>query len=232
MKNLFILLAFSVLIFSSCDKESPIDKPIVDIEPKIELLKDNVTLQDLQVGQKSYFITYESTCENMESEFKYTGDTLIWSVELHDGKKVFVEDYSDFSPWKINYPEFEPIVYTVEEIDNGLLLVERWNSNLFFFYGNDTMRLKYPKEVNLTQSHCMISTPDSIFTGDQIGWIDEFKIGDMAVKEKLVVSCVPLFNVDAYLIYSDNHLYASHIVSTSEFNGDINQTIRGFELLK
>ncbi|MGB3466869.1 MAG: hypothetical protein WBA74_16430, partial [Cyclobacteriaceae bacterium] len=108
------------------------------------------------------------------------------------------------------------------ELKDGYSLIkDRFSSQLFFFYGNDTLFLANEVKSTLQQAACQLAfeTGDQ-FTGEEIGDVAEFRVGQILVKDKEAVSCVPMFfEMDAYLFYNSNHLTMSHTVSDIETSG-------------
>jgi len=98
-----------------------------------------------------------------------------------------------------------------------LLLPDRFNSNFFWFYGNDTLHLQPAQTVGLVQNECGLVLEDEPFIGNDIGTLSSFKVDEVELKNKIAVSCVPgFFEVDAYLIYHDKSLQASHVIQSGE----------------
>ncbi len=208
MKKL-LLLCCCFAILAACNDDDSI------IEPS----KNPVQLDKLEVGQKSYFLNYLSNCDSLNTNFHLTGDTLVLEVVEENGALKFKESFTEHSPKTINNPT-SPVFYSVEAFDNFVLIPQRFESNLFFFYGNDTIHINNLNQEAMIQNECRIDFNGSTFIGNEIGLIDEFKIGDFKQKNKTVVSCVPMmWNLDAYLIYDKNALYMSH--SVNQFDNSI-----------
>lgn len=225
MKTRFFLLICVVILLAACDKD-----PIVDPEPVPE---NAIDLSDLKAGQKSYFIKYTSTCDSLEEKFQYTRDTLVVEVVDQNGELFLKESYTENSPIYLDtlIPN-DPVFYPVRGIENNVLIPERAYSSLFYFYGNDTIRLNRQHDVNLIQQGCKLMINSNPFIGDEIGEVQDFRFGSIEVENKTAVSCVPLVDVDAYLIYNDEQLFLSHTVTIIEFNGFIQEFIAGWELLE
>ena len=113
------------------------------------------------------------------------------------------------------------ILFPIESKNGVVLIPDRSESRLFNFYGSDSIHLNATNRIPLHQHGCWIHRGDTIFTGDIIGQIDEFALGDVALTDKTAVSCVPLPDVDAYLIYDAHHLVLSHCILTWTFNGNV-----------
>ena len=223
-----IFLALTIL--SSCSKDRVINPPKDDV-PDVERFEGFVDFTDPLPGQKSRYIKYESVCDDMNSEFRFTGDTIVFEVAELNGQVIFREFYTAGSPAQISYPDQEPIEYTFDKNGNDLLIPDRFQSHLFFFYGNDTIRLNPVEQVELAQNGCMLDLGSSTFIGDEIGFVKDFAIGPIEIKDKIAVSCVPILDLDAYLIYNRHHLYMSHTVVSSSFGGETWMQIQGFKLL-
>jgi len=174
--------------------------------------RDYIDLRDLKIGQYSYFVRYESNCDNLSGDFQFTNDTLLVEVIEENGEMKFRERFTENSPMYQN-GQTDPIIHKVEHYDDFMLITERFNSPLFFFYGNDTIHLRNLEREDMVQNNCRIDFNGSTFVGNEIGFIDKFEIGDFEFKNKTVVSCVPmLIDLDAYLIYDNRELVMSHTV--------------------
>ncbi len=193
-----LLLAALVTLMASCKPES--------VQPMV----NDVDLLDPKPGQKTYFLQYNSECDNYASKFALTGDTLVWEIFESAGALFARETFTPGSP---SFPASE-VTYPLESIGDNLILKERWNSQLFFFYGNDTLRLQNNTNLSLTQDGCRINLSDTLFLGNEVAKLTRFEAGPYTLKDKMAASCVPMImNIDAYLIYESSHLYASHTVN-------------------
>lgn len=200
MRALLLITCLSIFIMACND------------DTLIEIPKNSVDLSDLKVGQKSQFLTYKSTCNNLQGDFQLTGDTLIVEIIEEDNFLKFKEYYTPYSPMYIN-GSTNPIIHKVETYDDFILIPERFSSRLFFFYGNDTIRINNSNRENMVQNNCRIDFNGSTFIGNEIGFIDKFEIGGIVQTAKTVVSCVPMvLYLDAYLIYDNSQLCMSHAV--------------------
>ncbi|MEJ2004517.1 MAG: hypothetical protein P8X57_06035 [Cyclobacteriaceae bacterium] len=183
-------------------------------EPDIrQIHPDNINLLEPRKDQRSYFLRYEGDCDSY-SNVRYTGDTLLLEVIERNGALFMREKFTKGSPlYKQNA---SGIVYPVTVRENYLLLPDRVSSALFFFYGSDTLRTNPGNPVQLSQLGCRIRFNDELFTGNEIGRISDFHIGQVRRKDLTAVSCVPMIlDVDAYLMY-DEYLHLSHTVSNSD----------------
>jgi hypothetical protein len=210
-KLLLICCCFSVLF--ACNEDEPKVEPIEPITP---IVYKKINLSNLEVGQRSQFINYTSNCNDLNGAFTLVGDTIIVEVISENGELKFKEYFTEYSPSYLN-GSVNPIIHKVIPHDNFILIPERFNSNLFFFYGNDTIHIKNMSQENMVQNNCRIDYNGSTFIGAEIGKIDIFTVGDLEYQEKTVVSCLPIwFDFDAYLIYDQDELFMSHAVNRSD----------------
>lgn len=206
--QLFILM--TVLVTISCSKDD-FPSPIVN---------DNaVILTDLQIGQTSTYIRYTHSCSDESVDFAYTGDTLLLSVIDQNGQLYFEERITDHSPMAANVSVAQIVRHPVFGDREKVLIPERFNSKLFFFFGNDTIPVMEQHSALLKQEGCLLYQTDTPFVGNDIGKLDQFVIGDIVQKDKRTVSCVPIVDLDAYLIYDDYQLFQSHTIVRQEFFG-------------
>lgn len=202
--SLFVLL----LTLSACQ-----ETPIVP-QPQPE---NWVDLSDPQVGQQSVYLRYESNCQSLQKEFAFTGDTLIVEIEKRDGLTMLTEHYSHGSPMYLQGIMTDTTRYELISLGKDILIPDRWSSQLFFFYGNDTLHLQPENRATLFQQSCKIELGKDPFIGNEIGFISSFELGTIRQKEKTVVSCVPMmFQLDAYLFYDSQYLYQSHTVAEDD----------------
>ena len=170
---------------------------------------------NLEVGQKSYYTSYSSTCAEYSSNIQWSKDTLILEVTAHKaGVYTLQESYTQFSE-SFNMGELpDPNEISVIFQDNYLLLPDRQNSNFFWFYGNDTLQLQPSHTVALVQEDCGLLLNKESFIGNDIGIVSSFRVDNIEIENKIAVSCIPGFigDIDAYLIYEDKSLNASHVV--------------------
>ncbi|MFY0627211.1 MAG: hypothetical protein JXR07_13005 [Reichenbachiella sp.] len=172
-----------------------------------------IDFSNLEDNQKSYYIDYESACESISNDFSQKGDTLVLEVEEHDERIYFKEYLTQFSASENK----DTIKYEIHINDDYLLIPDRRNSALFFFYGNDTIHLNSSNRVSLRQSKCRMFINQDVFIGEEIGFIDSFELGPYTIENKTAVSCVPeILNLEAYLIYDAHGLFASHSILTGQ----------------
>lgn len=222
----YLILSLA-LITLACTKE-PIESSRVITEP---VLEGNVNLAAPAVGQKSLFLRYYTQCEDLDGLFEYTGDTLQVEVIEESGQMLIRETFTEFSTSMLNGGIVEPLSYPISCDGKKVLIPEREQSHLFFFYGNDTIRLETNMDVDLAQRDCKLFDSNDVFIGDDIGYLETFQLGSMEQKSKIAVSCVPVITLDAYLIYDKQQLHVSHVIYTSNFMGNISQSIQGWELI-
>lgn len=174
---------------------------------------------NLKIGQKSYFTCYSSTCAEYRSNIQWKKDTLILEVIAQDGGTFrFQETYTQYSESFNNGELPSPIETNVIFKDDYLLLPDRQNSNFFWFYGNDTLQLQPMNTVSLVQEDCGLLLNRESFIGNDIGIVSSFRVDDIEIENKIAVSCIPGFlgDIDAYLIYEDESLNASHVVFSDD----------------
>jgi hypothetical protein len=207
-KASYLLLAVLTALMAACKPES------------VQSLANDVNLLDPKPGQQTYFLRYTNECGNYESKFALTGDTLIWEIYESAGELFARERLTPGSP---AFPAHE-VTYPMKSIDDNLILKEPRSSQLFFFFGNDTLRLQKSTSASLTQEGCRINVADALFLGNEVAKLARFEVGPYTLEDKLAASCIPLImDVDAYLIYEPKRLYASQAVYMSGWvNGWIN----------
>lgn len=222
MKN-FILSIFVITFLFACQKEEDLLFPSHQID-----------LSNLQVGQTAKYVNYHTFCGTMEEDFEFLGDTLLLKVIEESGKLYFSEALSPFSKSVINGGGWEPVKYPVEKQSYKLKMVDRTNSKLFYFYGNDYLTTRQPLKVKYVQQNgCKLDLNEQPFIGNEITKLQSFKLGPMVFNNKTVVSCIPVvLELEAYLIYDNHELSLSHSVRTSIFNGHTSDYVSGWCLVK
>ena len=205
------MLIFLGITFMACEEDNPFVDPIIS--------EGNIELSHLQVGQKSMYLRYSTNCDRLNEDFEYTGDSLILEVVEIDNQLYLQESFSMGSPL---FASNEPVVYPITSQESRVLIPERWNSALFFFYANDTLHLNPQHDIVLRQTACTLTGNFSPFIGNDIGFVKSFKIGPLRQVDKTVVSCEPLiFNLDGYLLYNEDHLYQTHAVINDAVGANI-----------
>ncbi|MCB0676336.1 MAG: hypothetical protein KDC30_06610, partial [Saprospiraceae bacterium] len=150
MKTHWLLSLTVVTFLFACSKSDELP------DPTPEPSKEEVDLTTLKVGQRSLFVRYTTTCENLEADFAFTGDTLIWEVvSTIEGDLQLKESFTERSPLYLNGAQ-EPVIYPVTGDGKKVLLPQRELSNLFFFYANDTIFLQPAASVPLQQDACRL----------------------------------------------------------------------------
>jgi hypothetical protein len=216
----FILIPFLAISCNSDDKDS--NPAPADPSPK-----NTIELNNIQEGQINRYLRYTADCSDPEGSFTYTGDTLevrtIMTIEGMAFKEEFTEGSTDLGG-------MEPAETRVISHDGYILIPERQFSYLFFFYGNDTIFLTKPEDLNLNQGTCFLEYENGDpFIGEEIGFLPTFDYQDIRYQNNRIVSCVPPFmDLDAYLIYDESQLKMSH---TLQFSG-IAYPIQGYTLLR
>ena len=207
MKYISIFFLFAlVLVMISCS-EDIIEGPIIE-EPIIEEPIEEAPGLDfgnLELGDVTQFILFEADCSDLSGEITYTGDTLSWEVtQLENGEAVLTERFTEFSPLGSLAQFDNAIAYTSDYI----LMPDRWSSNLFFFYGNDTLRVNPTSTMTLVQEECSFVSDGTVFRGNDIAFIEEARIGEYSFNNMTVVSCVPGSVGDAYIVYNNGSISA------------------------
>ncbi len=199
-----IIALIGTLALSSCSENDDSPTPI-DPNPKNEL-----RLSDLRQGQSSYYVRYTQPCADPQS-FSYSGDTLRVEVFIEDDSLKFRESYTAGS---LTLSETEAIEYPVTDKGDYLLITERFRSQLFFFYGNDTLFLNKPTTAELLQDGCALTYQNGdIFIGEEMGNLPLYEIGDISLHSNKAVSCVPtIMPLDAFLIFDSKELKISSFV--------------------
>lgn len=220
------LICLSFLFFACSDSENPIDI-IEEMEAP-----STVNFSNLEVGQKSYYKMYLPTCAS-SSTTNITIDTLVLEVvSAENNEYVFSETLFNNEAVLPGFTSAEKAVsYDVSFNGDYLLIPDRLSSKLFWFYANDTLHLNPEPSRVLKQQDCFLLADGAPFIGEEIAWIDDFELENIAVKDKLVVSCVPNlgFQLDAYLIYDEFSLTASHQLFTDFNSQSITSTTIGWE---
>lgn len=220
----------AILFLGICVACSP--EPIEEIVE--ETPSNQVQFSNLKVGQKSQYLRFEFDCVQTDTAFKWTGDTLNLEVVAKEGTLYFQET---FTPNSANIENLgtEPILYPVEEEIGKLRIPERSQSQLFFFYGNDVIDLNYMlySRPELKQNGCRLLMNETPFIGNDIAKVERFDVGGIHIKDKTVVSCVPvILGIDAYLMYDINQLYLSYTYNHSGFMEDEWILVGGYRLIE
>ena len=220
------------LLFACSKEEIKLPEEIKEIKSRVEtkeVTNNRIDFSDPQEGQISYYKRYMKQCDY--ESFGYTKDTLIVRVLKQGEDFYFEENLTEGSPMKSAGFFEQPFTYKVQSLGDDLLVPQREGTQLFYFYGNDTIRLNPQHDVDLVQNECYVLQEGDNFIGDDIGFIENFKIGEVEENKKTMVSCVPMvLEVEAYLVYDQRQLYISHVIFRDEF---FDQTsAAGWELLE
>lgn len=223
--NIFCTLLFFGLLFTTACVSK-------DEEPQPSDPDTGVNFSNLQEGQKSRYVRYTSKCDSLGQLFEYTRDTLILELIQRNDSLFFVESVTPRSPLFLDGSFVNPVEYPVTGFADRINIPQRFASALFFFYENDDLFLKPQHDTDLIQSDCRLLQDSEPFIGNDIGYLDRFEVGSIKITDKTAVSCEPLTEVDAYLIYDENKLLLSHVVVLEGFLGWEEERVFGWELLQ
>lgn len=209
-----LLFAGLCFYFTNCEKEPTTTTPPPD--------NQSVDLSNLKAGQKSIYERYTTVCDALGTEFKRTGDILHLEVLAEEGQLYFKESLTPESPLVIDGTITEPYTHKVNSEEEYILIPERAGSLLFYFYANDTIGLNPNHDVTLKQEDCRLVLGEEPFIGNDIGWLEQFEVGDVEQKNKTVISCEPFEDLDAYLFYDSKELFVSHVVTFGWAGNSVN----------
>lgn len=216
MKHTTLFFLLMMVMMACSTEETIIDEPTID-DPIIEEV--GLNFGNLELGDITQFVLFQSDCEDMNETLQFTGDTLTWEVtQLDNGEAVLTETFTASSP----LAKIEPFDNSIGYTSDYILMPNRWQSNLFFFYGKDTLRVDPAPTVELTQQGCNFMLGDNLFTGDEIALINEAKVGTYTYSDMTVVSCVPGSVLDGYIVYKEGAISA---IFSREF---LSGTVRGW----
>lgn len=195
-----------------------------------EIIKEgNVNFTDLKVGQKSYFKYYRYNCTEPIEDI-YTGDTLVLEL-ISEGTDLYFKEYHTSGSTN----DWDPIQYLVTPQEGMIEIKNRTESRLFNFYGSDIIKLKPTETREIIQNSCSFDIDDNIFIGDEMGYVQSVDIQGMRQHSKLIVSCIPSFDLNGYLIYDSNQLMMSHRYWTSTWWTEpdviLSETSEGYTLI-
>ncbi|MEL6986736.1 MAG: hypothetical protein AAGK97_02810 [Bacteroidota bacterium] len=196
MQKILVFILFSIAIIS-CNNDSGIEPtPTPDI---------SLNFGKLKLGDQMQFMLFETTCSDFNGGLQFTGDTLNWEVtRLENGEATLTEQFTPNSPLAENEKYDNQISFT----DDYILMPDRFQSNLFFFYGNDTLHVDPAPTVTLTQENCFFKLGEDNFRGDEIAFSEDVTIQDYSFKDMTIVSCVPGSVGEAYIVYKNGAVYA------------------------
>lgn len=227
-----LFLFASILIFSTCKK----NEPTIEETPRIIYGTGEVDFSDLRVGQKTSYERQVGVCQGVTDSSiamlfpSLAIDTIILEViDMDFNTVVFSERFSSGSLFYQNGATGS-FIYDVITEDDFLLIPERDDSPLFYFYANDTLKLQPSNAIELTQNSCILLTSDSTFIGNDIGTVKEFEFFDKNLENQYAVSCLPsaLAVEDGYLVYDKNGLNISYTISESDPISGF-QTVEGWK---
>jgi len=221
----YFLTFITPLLLIACEPDN--DDSIARPDQHTRVIQNTINLNELKNGQQNYYLRFTADCSDHNGTFQYTGDTLVLSVNSKDNDLLF---YEEFTPNSTNMGGLEPSETYVFSKNDYLLLPDRQLSYLFFFYGNDTIHLTKPEDINLSQGDCYIEyLSGEPFIGEEIGYLPTFEYQDINLINNRIVSCVPIFfDMDAYLIYDQTQLKMTKML----FNNLSNSSIEGYVLLQ
>lgn len=215
----YLLLFFSLLLIStSCEKENitPPDEPDPVLNP------DRINFQQPVVGQFNTFEVYSYECGQVNQNEVWELDLTITAAD--ENTIEFTESSGSGSP----------VVFEALRRGDYLIIAaeDRQASQLFYFYGSDTLRLKENPVMELDYRDCVFFNNNEKFTGDVVATMPTFTLEGRTFKNQKVVSCVPvILDLDGYLFYDQYGLTASMTTSTSGFGGE-ETTFTSLYLLK
>jgi hypothetical protein len=221
-KTILSLLPFLLMACDSDDEEKtgPVSAPA-------PVFENTIRLNQMEDGQRNHYLHYTANCNDPAGSFTYTGDTLVVTIKNTSEGLAFYEEFTAFSATMSELSSSETRV--IQE-DGYFLIPERELSYLFFFYGNDTVHLTKPEDLNLQQGSCFIEYENGDpFIGEEIGFLPEFEYQNIRYENNRIVSCVPpLIDLDAYLVYNESELRISQTLA----NDFSNVFIDGYTLLE
>lgn len=228
MKTLNFYTLCCLFLCISCTK----DALKIDTNLTYKPLDKNINLSHVKWGQVSKYLAYQADCPDMDASFKYTGDTLIVQIKEEWEELVVEEFLTPYSTSYLNGEVTDTFRYPIELQDDRIVLRERSNSRLFFFYDSDFLPLNFPPLMpTALQDGCRLNLGETPFTGNELVQFPEFKVGDIHMYNKAAVSCRPIVEGDGYLIYDKDRLYLSHTITDVTFSGTYT-FITGWRLLE
>ncbi|TXF91774.1 hypothetical protein FUA23_00895 [Neolewinella aurantiaca] len=202
MKYAFYPALLFFLVLLSCEK----DQPIVPSEP--ERNPDRLDFQAPVVGQSN---TFEIRSYECGEEIPTTGGDLELSITAVTDEEIqFTESTGNGTPF----------VFSARRAEGALVISpeDRQQSQLFYFYGSDTLRLSAPPVVEVTYQDCVFYNDGEKFTGDYVASLPYLELDGKTFTDQKVVSCVPVvLSLDGYLFYDEHGLSASITVTEGGF---------------
>ncbi|MBU2916321.1 hypothetical protein [Reichenbachiella agariperforans] len=210
MKSFSYLWVITTILMVACEHDSP----------ELYYTPNPVDLSLPADGQASHYIRYTTTCEDLTGELEYRGDTLTLAISERNDSLFFQEYYTQLSTAYTEDKIQDTIMHHFEIVENDLLIRDRLMSQLFYFYGNDTIHLTPSGRSVMHQKGCRVFLKDVVFVGDEIGQLDHFLMAGKSIHHQTVVSCVPdFFALEGYLLYSPNGLQLSHTIINDRVTG-------------
>ncbi|MEL7147655.1 MAG: hypothetical protein AAFO69_14865 [Bacteroidota bacterium] len=219
MKTTATILSSIVImvVFASCNSDSNSLDDLLKLDKTISpnAGPESINFAQPVSGQHSKYVRYTTECGKSTS-VSFTGDTLEVTISGSGSEWQLTESFTEGSPMIQDTLSTFSQTYLLH--DAYALIKERRSSQLFWFYGNDTLFFNRRRIIALEQDACRFTTsPDEPFIGDEMGHFDEFRIGQIVVTDKKAVSCIPMWiPFEAYLIYNEKSLSLSHTL-----NGDL-----------
>ncbi|MEM6395865.1 MAG: hypothetical protein AAF741_05925 [Bacteroidota bacterium] len=203
MKSIFFGFTLFALCIMSCGKE---DAPTPE-EPV--LAPERINFQSPEVGQFNEYELFMFTCG--EPLFDVEGEVR-WEVTAVTETEVEIRETSG---------DLDVTTFTADRMEAGWSITaeERVESNMLFFYGDDLIRVNAPTTAEVRQQDCVFFDGNEKFTGEYVARAAQYVVEDVELRDMKVVSCVPtILDLDGYLIYNRNTLYASF--SANNFGED------------
>ena len=210
------VVVFIMLLITACEKD------------EIFIPGTNqINLQSPVVGQENFYLRYSGAC----GELTPNGDTLVLRIISFDGTHLeFEENFTEHSPSYYGLSTVLPATWSKDFLD--MKPDYRQLSQLFYFYGADSLRLNQAADMPLQQNNCIIWNGSTGFRGDFIGEVKNFRVGDLHYGQRKVVSCVPtILDLDAYIVYDKNNIYSSMTSAQGGWFPETNPQVNAYALV-
>ena len=224
----YLLIIIGISTFIACSKSDEILKELTTTSNRIDFTNP-------QVGQISTYVRYAFNCADGDQTFEWTGDTLLLILSRDHEGYYFTELFMPQSPLYVSGLAQEPLTYPVRFENDVLVIPDRAESALFFFYDNEKLPLKTPPGFGplLKQNNCFLEHDGVPFEGNEVAQVRQFDLGPLTIFNKLVVSCIPTYlNLQAYLLYDGHELVMTHSLSESEFFDRRSVDVQGWKLIE
>lgn len=169
-----------------------------------------INFQAPSANQENTYIRYFGFCDY----FNPTFDTMILQVVSNKNHVLQLrERFTPHSPMYVYHPD--PLNYEVIWNEEYIITTPdvRNMSNLFFFFAADTLWLKKPPAITLTQDQCRLYQDSIPFEGGAIGRIPLFEAGAEEFLQKQVITKLPVSDTidiwDQYLVFDSHNIYSS-----------------------